>query len=78
MIIYIFEDDDLLNKKYNYDGFYYADSVIKIGKENKIVKNRKGSHGKLKSANAIKYLLELLRDNDLLPRSQEAKLRLKE
>lgn len=73
MVIYIFEDDNLFS-----GALYRADSVIKIGKENKIVKNRNGKTGELRGKNTIKYLLELLRNNELLSRSEEAKLRLME
>ncbi len=64
MTIYIYDDkwDPMLNTKMAFGAL----SIIEIGKKNEILKNRLGKIGPIKSERAIRALIEMLLENNLI------------
>ncbi len=82
MVIYIYENDDILHQK-STDIIHYANAIVRLGRHNWIMKNRRGNSGpmtgpryEVKNARALELLIELLADNNIVEPAAEAKLRL--
>lgn len=75
MVIYVYDNDDILHTNTSKQGKEYATAIIRLGKYNWMLKNRRGSR-EVKNHRALMLLIDLLADNNIMDEATEAKLRL--
>lgn len=83
MVIYVYDNDNILHTNTSKQGKKYATAIIRLGKYNWMLKNRRGSkgsqvapQGEVKNHRALMLLIDLLADNNIMDEATEAKLRL--